>query len=132
MISFSCFIPVALITVAAPAQATQPFPGFSPCNSEVHSTPAYGRFLTMQPLSVPTDQRVLVLFNVFLYKVEWIINERRVLSRASSAEFWVFGIFLEGVRIWGWERAYARSHPQIRGPATAIHKEPEFQMNITL
>jgi hypothetical protein len=46
-----------LITVAAPAQANQPFSAFHPAT---------------------------LRFNVFLDNVEWIINERGFLSRAVS------------------------------------------------
>jgi len=47
-------IPFALITVAAPAQATLPWvTGGSPYCSGVHSKPAVGRGFHQLPLSVP-------------------------------------------------------------------------------
>ena len=59
-------IPFALITVAAPAQATLPMiTGVSPYSSEVHSKPTVGRSFHQLPLSMPLLWPVLVLFNAF-------------------------------------------------------------------
>jgi hypothetical protein len=55
-------IPFALLTVAAPAQAT---PFVSPCSSEVHSAHAHGRGSQLLPLSVPPLPRLLALFKAF-------------------------------------------------------------------
>jgi len=68
-------IPFALITVAAPAQATLPgMAGVSPYSSEVHSKPAIGRGFHQLPLSVPLTWPVLVLFSAFLFKREYGIE----------------------------------------------------------
>ncbi|MFO7584894.1 MAG: hypothetical protein R6W69_09200, partial [Anaerolineales bacterium] len=44
----------------------------------------------------------------------------------SSRFFGLSDICCEEGRILGWERAYARSHPKMRGLITGIPKEPFF------
>ena len=67
-----------------------PGPGYStswvsPCNSEVHSAPAFRRNSHLIPLSGLTFRRLLVLFTVFLYQFQGIISQREILSSLIAA-----------------------------------------------
>jgi len=55
---------------------------------------------------------------------------RFTVTEMSTLKLGSPGFAVKGGRIWGCERAYARSHPQIRVSTTEFPKEPKIDMRV--
>jgi hypothetical protein len=60
------------------------------------------------------------------YRIQIDLNETTNSQRHQATNFVSLGITVVYTRIWGYERAYARSYPQIRTISRQSLKNPNF------